>query len=57
MELFASLIKTTLSVDVANIASASLYIDIGGPKELEIFKAQMLFQAEVGYDLGKASSL
>ncbi|KNC96311.1 uncharacterized protein SPPG_08216 [Spizellomyces punctatus DAOM BR117] len=51
INLFLSVLRTQLTIDINNSAQAFLYFDIGGYTEATIFDAQLKLYAKVGYDL------
>ncbi|KAJ3166220.1 hypothetical protein HDU88_003443 [Geranomyces variabilis] len=51
VKLFLSLLQTDFSIQIDNVASATLYIDIGSYQELDIFSAQLQLIGEISYNM------
>jgi hypothetical protein len=52
LDLFLSVLKSSLQISISNSASASLYVELGSDaQQLTIFDAELQLSAQAGYDL------
>ncbi|KAJ3166773.1 hypothetical protein HDU87_002060, partial [Geranomyces variabilis] len=51
VKLFLSILMSDFSITINNVATAALYIDLGGYQEIDIFEAKLQFMGEISYNL------
>ncbi|KAJ3177923.1 hypothetical protein HDU87_004205 [Geranomyces variabilis] len=50
VKLFLSILMSDFAITINNLATAALYIDLGGYQEIEIFRAELQFIGEISYN-------